>query len=158
MPRDTAADLAGRRDRRCPQGLRRHLHRVLPQHPAPALGARDAQPHRIRGSTQHDPGGRLTPESRLRFIGGRSGSPWNLAWLMERDGYGQVPIGRQGAGRSQVQPEAERALQVRRQHSVHDQHEIAAALASWRASRIKARLVGAACWCTTIARTKRPPA
>lgn len=57
------------------------LHRALPQHPAPALGARDAQSHRIRGSTQPNPTGRLTPEPRLRFFGGRSGSPSNPVWL-----------------------------------------------------------------------------
>ena len=57
------------------------LHRALPQHPAPTLGAGDAHSDRVRGSTQHDPGGCLTPEPRLRFIGGRSRSPSNPAWL-----------------------------------------------------------------------------
>jgi Integrase core domain/HTH-like domain len=57
------------------------LHRAVPQHPPPALGARDAHPDRVRGSTQRNPG-RLTLEPRLRFFGGRSKSPWNPAWLI----------------------------------------------------------------------------
>ena len=48
------------------------LHRALPQHPPPALARSGCSPRPNTKPYTTRPGSRLTPEPRLRFIGGRS--------------------------------------------------------------------------------------